>query len=187
VFRVVLGREMQLGRVVEAARSSAVTYQDVGATAATMPSGYRHDRHTIDLRDGPDTFDRASEGLRQWRAHRSVGATVTPDDPPVTGATVIVTLRLGPVAVLAPCRIIDVIEEADRYGFVYGTLPGHPEEGEESFLVQRGPDGVSFRIAAFSRPAEMVAKLGGPVTRAVQRHTTKRYLEGLRAWVATPP
>ena len=39
-----------------------------------------------------------------------------------------------------PCRVVYVVDEPDRRGFAYGTLPGHPESGEELFLVRYDPD-----------------------------------------------
>ena len=40
-----------------------------------------------------------------------------------------VIVHLGPVR--APCRVVYVVDEPDRRGFAYGTLPGHPEiDGE---------------------------------------------------------
>ena len=56
------------------------------------------------------------------------------------------------------------------------TLPGHPESGEEAFLVVRVGDGCEFRITAFSRPATLLARASGPLGRAVQRLVTDRYL-----------
>ena len=76
------------------------------------------------------------------------------------------------------------MDEPDRYGFAYGTLPGHPERGEEAFVVERDKTGAVFKIIVFSRPAELLARLGGPVTRRIQRTATKRYLDGLAAFVA---
>lgn len=171
--------------VVERARLAGVTYAAVGATLwGPMPEGYHHEVQRVVLPDRPDCFARAADGLRRWQAHRSIGATVTPDVPPADGATVVVSLPLGPVRVLAPCRIVAVLDEPSRYGFAYGTLPGHPEEGEEAFVVERRPDGTTtFEITAFSRPADLVARLGGPITRAVQRRATHGYLEGLARWV----
>lgn len=65
-------------------------------------------------------------------------------------------------------------------GFAYGTLPGHPETGEEAFVVERNGEGdVRFTITAFSRPRALLARLGGPVTKAVKARATRRYLRGL--------
>jgi uncharacterized protein (UPF0548 family) len=72
-------------------------------------------------------------------------------------------------------------EGRDRRGFAYGTLPGHPEQGEEAFLLDLTGNGdVHFRIRAFSRPASLLARVGGPLTRAVQAYATTRYVTATR-------
>ena len=94
------------------------------------------------------------------------------------------SLSAGPVWAVAPCRIVYVVDEADRFGFAYGTLPGHPEQGEEAFIVESRADGdVRFSVTAFSRPAGTVAKLGAPITRMIQRRVTAGYLNALREYV----
>jgi uncharacterized protein (UPF0548 family) len=91
-------------------------------------------------------------------------------------------LGFGPIGASIPCRVVYLIEEPDRHGFAYGTLPGHPEAGEELFLLERGDDGsASFTIRAFSRPATVLTRLGGPVARAVQRAMTGRYLRAIES------
>ncbi len=93
----------------------------------------------------------------------------------------ILGLGAGPLRVNAPCRVVYAIDEPDRRGFDYGTLPDHPECGEEAFIIERHADGtVSFTITAFSRPASRQAKLAGPAGRAIQRQTTNRYLRALQ-------
>jgi uncharacterized protein (UPF0548 family) len=49
----------------------------------------------------------------------------------VPGAVVL--LRAGGLRI--PCRVVYTVSEADRQDFAYGTLPGHPEQGEEAFVV----------------------------------------------------
>ena len=67
-----------------------------------------------------------------------------------------------------------------RRGFAYGTLPGHPESGEEAFVIERHDDDtVSFTITAFSRHATRLARVAGPLGRAAQRRITARYLRSL--------
>lgn len=90
------------------------------------------------------------------------------------------TLGIAGRGVKIPCRVVSVIDEANRQGFSYGTLPGHPECGEELFVVERRPDGtLEFVVTAFSRPASLMARAGGPVTRWAQRTMTDRYLRAL--------
>ena len=77
------------------------------------------------------------------------------------------------------------MDEADRFGFAYGTLVGHPESGEESFVVTQTAMGIRFETTAVSRPAGSVARIAAPVARVIQRRTSKRYLSALAAAVAT--
>jgi uncharacterized protein (UPF0548 family) len=72
--------------------------------------------------------------------------------------------------------------EGPEQGFGYGTLPGHPESGEEAFLVDRRDDGtVVFRTRVFSRLASPLARLGGPVSRSVPEAALRRYVGAITA------
>ena len=55
--------------------------------------------------------------------------------------------------------------------FAYGTLSGHVESGEERFTVRFDPltQEVVYEIAAFSRPAMILTRLGYPFARRLQR------------------
>ena len=74
---------------------------------------------------------------------------------------------------LNACRIVYVINErtpARRFGFAYGTLPGHVACGEERFTVEWDEhDVVSYAIMAFSRPRYWMARLGYPLARRLQK------------------
>ena len=94
----------------------------------------------------------------------------------------VVLMRWGPgaLSVRIACRVVDVTDEPRRRGFAYGTLPGHPEAGEERFLVEQAEGGrILFTITAYSRPATTLARLGGPISRAAQSVMTQRYLRAL--------
>ena len=72
------------------------------------------------------------------------------------------------------CRIIYVVDETEpncKFGFAYGTLPDHAESGEERFLVEwdRKSGEVYYDILAFSRPHHILARLGYPWVRRVQK------------------
>ena len=75
---------------------------------------------------------------------------------------------------LNPTRIAYFVEETgavERFGFGYGTLPGHAERGEERFSVEwnRKDGSVHYDVLAFSRPKHPLAWLGYPLARALQR------------------
>lgn len=176
-------------RLVERLRNAEPTYPQVGATlTGGSPEGFRHDRYQADLGSGPQTFERAVEGLKSWKAHRLPGVKVFPAAQRIEiGGTVVVTLGTPVVALAAPCRIVGVIDEPTKWGFAYGTLPGHPEQGEEAFVVSTSDESVRFDIMAFSRPGDSVVRLSGPIGRGVQRAGTKAYLRALRQFVELSP
>jgi uncharacterized protein (UPF0548 family) len=113
-----------------------------------------------------------------WGVQRGAGLLVVPGGRVEVGSTQRLGLGVGPLRLWAPCRVVYVVDEPGRRGFAYGTLPGHPERGEESFVVSIDADDVvEFTVTAFSRPARWFARLGGPVTKLAQRQITWRYLD----------
>ncbi|AEV85765.1 hypothetical protein ACWT_4743 [Actinoplanes sp. SE50] len=163
--------------------AASLTYREVGATRAeSMPEGYGHVTRDVRLGDGPEVFRRAGAALLGWRMHEEAGLTVVHADGRAA-AGVNVVLRVGGslIGLAIPCRVVYAVDEPDRCGFAYGTLPGHPETGEEAFMLAvTGTGEVRFRVRAFSRPASLMARVGGPVTRLVQQYATDRYVTALR-------
>ena len=158
-----------------------LTYAEVGGTRGDLPPGYQHLRRSLVVGIGVDCFREASTTLLEWKMHRRAGVSVrASSDSVIEGAVAVLRLGWGPIGVNAPVRVVYVIDEEHRKGFGYGTLPGHPERGEEVFVVELSDGGeVAFTISAFSRPASLLARAGGPIGRAVQRWATHRYLHAL--------
>ncbi|MGK5533372.1 DUF1990 family protein [Streptomyces sp. URMC 129] len=163
------------------------TYPAVGATrdagaGATPPPGFHALRERTRVGTGPAALAAAGRALLEWRMHRAVGMTVEADaDRAAPGVAVTVGMGAGPLRLRAPCRVVWVVDEPDRVGFAYGTLPGHPEAGEEAFVVERLPDDtVWLTVTAFSRGAAWYARAAGPVGRAAQRAVARRYGRALR-------
>jgi uncharacterized protein (UPF0548 family) len=154
------------------------TYPEVGATAGPLPAGYRHIHKSAVIGRGRRRFEEAAAVGMRWGMLRGAGLRVdaTADEATV-GSEVIV--HLGPVQ--APCRVVYVVDEPDRRGFAYGTLPGHAESGEEAFMVRYDPatDQVLAEVTAFSRHATWWSAVAGPVTSLLQKVVTKRYLTAL--------
>jgi uncharacterized protein (UPF0548 family) len=145
-----------------------LTYAEVGATRREpLPRGYHHLRYRTPIGTGGDVFAAAGEAVVTFGMHRATGVRVrTAAERAAPGVRL--TIGLGPVA--APCEVVYTIDEPNRTGFGYGTLPGHQERGEESFVVERDEqDRVWFRVTAFSRAARWPAMLGGPLTELLQR------------------
>ncbi|HEY5821588.1 MAG TPA: DUF1990 domain-containing protein [Propionibacteriaceae bacterium] len=158
----------------------ALNYPEVGATLGELPSGYRTVVAGRPLGGEAGCFDNAVACLLGWEMHRRAGLTVRVDGPVAAGVDAVLGVGVGPLRIRAPVRVVYVIDEPDARGFAYGTLPGHPEIGEELFVVRRDPDGtVHAQIRAFSRPGSHLTRLGGPVVRWVQDAITQRYLDSL--------
>jgi uncharacterized protein (UPF0548 family) len=112
-------------------------------------------------------------------------------DAPITGGTVVGVLgRHFGLWSLNACQIVYVIEEEEtsllrRYGFAFGTLPGHVERGEERFTVEwhRADDSVSYEVFAFARPAHPLARVSPPFVRLVQRRFAAASLRAMAAAV----
>ncbi len=134
---------------------------------------------------GEIAWERARDAIRLWKAHAHAGIAITPPDAPVLeGTTVLASRVFGPVAILAPCRVVYGADEPTRFGFAYGTLPGHPETGEEAFHVFRGDDGIVMaEIRAFSRPDGLPTKRSPARGLKIQQVATRRYLSGIERYV----
>jgi uncharacterized protein (UPF0548 family) len=160
---------------LEAQSGLPFTYEAVGATAGTPPAGYVVDRTRIKLGEGEPVFQSAIAAVRRWEQFRLGWVEAWPTDIPIrAGGVVAVTGRVVRTWWLNACRIVYVMDEAGpiaRFGFAYGTLPGHLESGEERFLVEwdRNDGGVWYDIVAFSRPNHLFTRLGYPVVRRLQK------------------
>ncbi|MEU3464998.1 DUF1990 domain-containing protein [Streptomyces sp. NPDC006733] len=164
---------------------SDLTYSPAGITAddaGPPPPGF-HVLHVRTLLD-PGSFDTAAQALFGWRMHRAVPMRVSATaDEAAPGVRVL--LRAGPFR--APCEVVWTVREEHRTGFAYGTLPGHPECGEEAFVLRRHPDGaVDFTVSAVSRPATWYLRAVGPLVRLAQRSAARRYGSALRK-LSGPP
>ena len=175
---------LRTGRSAPPTRYATAVDPDVAITAPldaleNPPDGYRL-MHRSALVTAMD-FETASSAVRGWVVHRRSGLRVSASHGQAEpGAQVHLRLGIGPLSILAPCRVLWVIDEPDRAGFAYGTLPGHPESGIEQFTVTRTGTGVvRFHLDAVSKPATWYARLGRPVSRLVQEVVTRRYLRAL--------
>ena len=151
---------------------------DFDDTAAPAPRGFERLAESALLRRSD--LDAVGDELLSWGLQLGSGMTVRANDVPLRAGTVVVLgLGFGRVRLPIPCRVTEVIDEPHRRGFVYATLPGHPECGVERFLVERRGDDVWVSIDSLSRPGWLLTRIGAPVMRWAQRWMTRRYLRAL--------
>ncbi|TDZ77634.1 hypothetical protein DE4585_01128 [Mycobacteroides salmoniphilum] len=154
------------------------TYPEIGATVGELPSGYHHVRESRQLGTGRARFEEAAASLMRFGIQRGIGLPVQTSAPQAAEGVNVAT-HLWPFWAL--CRIVYVVDEPNRRGFAYGTLRGHPETGEEVFIVRLDPsnDVVSVEITAFSKPSYWWVRMGNLVVKQLQRVVTQRYLRAL--------
>jgi uncharacterized protein (UPF0548 family) len=175
VFLLARPDDDRIRRFLASQREEPFSYEAVGATRSTTPPGYVVDHNRTRLGSGPDCFARAVEAVRAWTMFDFTWLRLLwPDAPIEAGTTVGLLIRHYGFWSLNATRIVYTVDEAGpvwRYGFAYGTLPEHGERGEERFTVEwvREDDSVWYDVLAFSRPNYLLARVGYPLTRALQR------------------
>lgn len=166
---------------VAALESATLTYDEVGATRGALPTaGYRTLRQVRVLSDGTE-WASVRDALLRWQVPDRAGLRVRASSARIgEGSVGVLSFGWGRVSVRAPVRVVYLEDQPEHCAFAYGTLPRHPEAGEERFALDRAPDGrITFTITAFSRPATMMTRVAGPVGRLVQSGMTSRYLRSL--------
>lgn len=156
----------------------SLTYSELGATAGILPAGYHQVRDSEQIGAGRARFEQAADAVMRYGMLRGAGLHVSATaDIAEVGANVLG--RLGPF--YAPCRVVYVIDEQNRRGFAYGSLPGHAVRGEELFAVRYDANSgaVYAEIAAFSVPATWWSRAGRPILMFMQRRVTKLYLRAV--------
>jgi len=167
-------------RFIGSRESLPFSYEEVGATrVGATPGGYVADRYRVKLGEGEDAYRRAADALRDWRQFGLGWTSLRPLRAPIEeGSVVAVLVRHLGFRSLNPARIVYTLDDRgplQRFGFAYGTLPGHSEKGEELFSIEwnradgSGEGSVHYAVFAFSRPDHPLAWLGYPFTRMLQK------------------
>jgi uncharacterized protein (UPF0548 family) len=188
-------RGARLEALLQRSLTEMPTYPEIGATrpavlaGESMPDGYHHLRYQRLIGTGQAAFEAAGESILTWGTHRGVGFDLRPTSPRIVeGATVAFRIGRGPVGVPASCRVVWTVDTEDRCGFGYGTLPEHPENGEEAFVVSTDSAGrVWVEIVAFSNPGRWYSRLGAPAVPVLQRVAVAAYARAVERAVAAAP
>jgi uncharacterized protein (UPF0548 family) len=166
------------------------SYAEVGQSNATaVPAGYELDHNRVQLGAGELDFVAACQAVREWRMFPAPWTRIEPRHPVIVAGTVVAMLaHVYGFWWLNACRVVYVIDDSQphsRFGFAYGTLPGHVEMGEERFLVEKLPDGsVWYDLRAFSRPRFWGARLLKPLVRGLQQRFVRDSKASMCAAVA---
>lgn len=167
------------------------SYDELNGTRRAPPAGYNFDDNAVQLGCGVEVFARGCAALREWRMFPAPWTKILPVNAPIReGQTVAMLARAFGLWWLSSCRIVYVVDETApvrRFGFAYGTLPAHVEQGEELFSVEwRADDTVWYRVLAFSRPRYWPVRLAKPLARQLQRKFVRDSQAAMVLAVQTP-
>jgi uncharacterized protein (UPF0548 family) len=173
-------------RFLEGCRGRPLSYGEPIRLNEPAPHGRILDDALVPIGRGEGDFARAREALLAWKQFDIGWVEVFPRGRPVAAGTeVAVLFRHVGFWSLNGCRILYEVgrrEDSARFGFAYGTLTNHAISGEELFEVYLDPASgeVLYRIRATSRPRMMLARLGEPVVRVLQRRFRRDSAEAMR-------
>lgn len=172
---------------LEKQRRESPTYAEVGLSksADKAPRGYRLDHYRSQLGEGEEVYAHAVKALYDWTMYRGRSTEIHPPDEPVArGATIAILAHHLGFWSLNSARIVYKLDELTpvrRCGFALGTLSEHAAKGEERYTVELHGDGsVWFEVLAYSRPNNVLAWLGYPFTRRVQRGFIENAQDAMR-------
>ena len=175
MFLVHRPSDEQVREFLASQRDQPFTYAYPGVAGELAPRRYTTDHNRIQLGSGAVTYQKAVEAIKRWEMFNIKWLELCWPDAPIEAGSVVAVLaqHLGFWSLNA-CRIVSVIDEGvetRRYGFIYGTLPDHAERGEEQFTIEwrRADDSVWYDILAYSKPNALLARLGYPIARLLQK------------------
>lgn len=170
----------------EQARVGAFSYPEQGRTREEIrPAGYNFDLNRTRIGTGEADFAAGCRALEAWRMFPAPWTRIiSPEENVRPGQTVAMLAHALGLWWLSACRIVYVIDEqapVRRWGFAYGTLGAHVEQGEERFSVELHADGaVWYDLRAFSRPRYWPVRLAKPLARRLQRRFVRESLASMR-------
>jgi uncharacterized protein (UPF0548 family) len=163
-----------------------LSYGDVGATQDAPPEGYVVDHSRVRLGSGREAYREGVAAVRGWEMFRMPWLELFPSNAPIEpGSMLAILVSIAGVWWLNAARIAYVVDESTpealRFGFAYGTLPGHAESGEERFLVEQNAGDLSvwYDLRSFSRPSHPLARLGYPLVRRLQKRFVRDSLNAM--------
>jgi uncharacterized protein (UPF0548 family) len=168
------------------------SYNACGESYSGHPAGYTLDHNRVLVGHGEATWITACAALENWRMFPSPWTAIEPAAEPIrVGVTFAMLAHAYGLWWMSACRIVYRVNEANdgirRFGFAYGTLAAHVEEGEERFMVEMLSDGsVWYDLRAFSRPRFWAVRMMRPFARRLQKRFVQQSLARMRQIASRP-
>ncbi|MGA8089771.1 MAG: DUF1990 domain-containing protein [Terracidiphilus sp.] len=165
----------EMGRLVETASRVLLKpdYLNVEGRLLTGQalSGFEIDQMRTQIGTGKQAFENAIRGFESWMQFDLGWVRIAnPTTRIEVGAIAAVGVRSLGLWSLNLSQLVETVRTGTHFGFVYKTTPNHVEDGEERFVLtyESSTGGVWYETEAVSRPRDVLALFGYPVTRAFQ-------------------
>ncbi|MEL6182504.1 MAG: DUF1990 domain-containing protein [Myxococcota bacterium] len=190
-FTLVRPSPATIQALLERSAHQPFTYSEVGLSAqGYTPPGYTVNARSAVIGRGPRDFQVAREAMQRWSMFRIGWADICWSDAPIAVDTVVAVLanRFG-LWSINPCRVVYTIDDTldephgsrQRFGFGYGTLPGHLLVGEERFLIDwnHNTDEITYSIHAFARASNPLVTAIRPAIVCFQRQFARASMKAM--------
>jgi uncharacterized protein (UPF0548 family) len=176
MFRLTRAKEHERENLLAAAREAPLSSPHLltleNGLLGTPPRGFVHDRSRSHIGQGEQAFGAARELFRRWEQFNLGWVQVANPLPKVLpGELVAVEAHTVCLWSMNISRIVEVVDSPTRFGFMYTTTAYHVEEGQERFVIEfdTASESVFYLIEAISCPRHVLARIGYPFSRAMQR------------------
>ena len=191
MFRLTRPNEQDIESLLEAAREAPVSSPNLLRLAdgpvGTPPWGFAHDLSRSEIGRGEQAFAAAREAFRRWEQFDLGWVHIAnPYPKTIPGALVAVEAHTAWLWSINFSRVVDVVDNQTRFGFMYATTLLHVEEGQERFVLEFDPESESvfYLIEAISRPRHVLALIGYPISRIMQYRFRRDSMAKMKRCVA---
>jgi uncharacterized protein (UPF0548 family) len=174
VLRPFRASEDEKRRLLAAAREAAPDSPQLLTLTGLLgspPGSFAHDFSSSQLGKGLPVFVAAREAFQRWEQFNLGWVHVVNAVPRIAlGELVAVEAHTAFLWSINFSRVVEVVDSPTRFGFMYTTTAFHVEEGQERFVLDFDleSESVTYLIEAVSRPRHLLARIGYPLSRAMQ-------------------
>lgn len=174
--------DSELAQFLDSRNAESLSYREVAATRGKPVGGFDNDHNSIYLGKGDDIWLNAKNALTRWKQFPEPWTRIFQQTTRIEkDKTVAVLFQIFGFWWINSAKIVYTIDEAQRFGYAYGTLPGHLEKGEECFWIEKEAGGaVYYHIKAFSRPAYWIVWAAYPLARHFQKRFVRQSLSTMK-------
>lgn len=191
VFRLTRASEQEIEELLAAAGEAPVSSPKLLTLAdgplGDPPWGFAQDVVRSEIGHGEHAFAAARQAFQRWEQFDLGWVHVAIPFPRIiVGELVAVEAHTACLWSINFSRVVDVVDSATRFGFMYATTALHLEEGQERFLIEFDPgsEHVQYLIEAISRPRNVLARMGYPISRAMQHRFQRDSIAKMKRFVA---